>query len=516
MAISALFPVYMAAMLDSIGSYMMTPLLPLLVISMNGTAAQSGLIFSLYNLMSCLGTPILGAVGDRIGRGKVLLFALAMTGFALLGFGYSWNLAQLAAFRVVHGFFAGTVSVCQAIVADFTSKEERPGKLALVMACFGTGLVIGPAVASLVIMAFGHGSYGMHVLCSIAASLTFGNFFVGLFTVRKLVNKADDDSTKESTEISAESNAVSLRDVFMTREFGILFLMIFFANVALGMWQGSISLFYTDVFGSGPSQVSLVCCLAGLGMMFFQGLLTKPAVKLLGRHKCIVMGSCLRAGCLVFLTLEATPLRELLSPVRPLIKWFLPLLHAGAGAFIDPCTLSMVSDRAPPASSGLVLGAFQATGLLGQFVGPLLGGILYCFHIWYMPMTAAACVAMLIPLVPLLPKQPDGAVPAVGGTVRVLSSGRIGQVLCHDPTDPSLTYKVQFGDGQMPEVDWYSACSVVGLAAVDSEKSLDKPLLADCGKDEVGDHPRTTSKESVASVVLKRMASKDIDFVGHV
>lgn len=48
----------------------------------------------------------------------------------------------------------------------------------------------------------------------------------------------------------------------------------------------------------------------------------------------------------------------------------------------------------------------------------------------------------------------------VGSRVLVLATGRVGDVVMHDPADASLTYKVKFTDGEDPETDWCSAHAV--------------------------------------------------------
>eukprot|EP00929_Paragymnodinium_shiwhaense_P119460 TRINITY_DN91364_c0_g1_i1.p1 TRINITY_DN91364_c0_g1~~TRINITY_DN91364_c0_g1_i1.p1 ORF type:complete len:410 (+),score=105.99 TRINITY_DN91364_c0_g1_i1:53-1282(+) len=52
----------------------------------------------------------------------------------------------------------------------------------------------------------------------------------------------------------------------------------------------------------------------------------------------------------------------------------------------------------------------------------------------------------------------------VGSNVLVRSSGRVGEVVMHDPDDLMLTYKVKFSDGLQPETDWCAAGSVDAAA----------------------------------------------------
>jgi len=48
----------------------------------------------------------------------------------------------------------------------------------------------------------------------------------------------------------------------------------------------------------------------------------------------------------------------------------------------------------------------------------------------------------------------------LGSRVSVMATGRIGEVVMHDPTDLELTFKVKFSDGQQPDTDWCSATAV--------------------------------------------------------
>lgn len=91
----------------------------------------------------------------------------------LLACGLAGSIRQLLLFRAAHGFFAGTVSICQAIVADVAPAEERVGKMALIMAAYGVGVVLGPGLAGL-IAPFGvpgASDDASHRACSIAPNM---------------------------------------------------------------------------------------------------------------------------------------------------------------------------------------------------------------------------------------------------------------------------------------------------------------------------------------------------------
>jgi len=60
---------------------------------------------------------------------------------------------------------------------------------------------------------------------------------------------------------------------------------------------------------------------------------------------------------------------------------------------------------------------------------------------------------------------------------RLRGSGRIGVVLCHDPDDALLSYKLEFSDGKEPQIDWYAASQVEQLSPAE-EAIAPAPLSA--------------------------------------
>jgi len=61
---------------------------------------------------------------------------------------------------------------------------------------------------------------------------------------------------------------------------------------------------------------------------------------------------------------------------------------------------------------------------------------------------------------------------------RHVPSNRIGVVLCHDPSDSALSYKLQFDDGKQPAVDWYPESQVEKLHEADGSQAVPEKLSA--------------------------------------
>lgn len=64
----------------------------------------------------------------------------------------------------------------------------------------------------------------------------------------------------------------------------------------------------------------------------------------------------------------------------------------------------------------------------------------------------------------LLPHEKMASVfspgPTVGDTVCVAGADRVGEILLHDPSDSTLTYKIRFNDGAAPAADWFARGAV--------------------------------------------------------
>lgn len=163
---------------------MVLPLLPFIARSMNGSSLAVGLLQSLYSLMQVFGTLALGMLADTWGKRRILLLSLFSSSVFLLACGLAVSLPQLLLFRAGHGFFAGTVSICQAIVADVTPPEDRVGKMALIMAAYGVGVVLGPGLAGLI------APWGVFPVCAMASACTFSNFCIGIVQIPEIAREA--------------------------------------------------------------------------------------------------------------------------------------------------------------------------------------------------------------------------------------------------------------------------------------------------------------------------------------
>jgi len=336
---------------------------------MHGSAFEVGLMQAIYSLMQVFGSLILGALADVVGKRKVLLLSLFCSTISLIAFGLAENLFQLILFRGSNGFFAGTVSVCQAIVADVTTIEDRAGKMALIMAAYGVGVVVGPALAGFL------ACYGFTAVCFVAACCTFGNFAFAMWQLPEIKPEAEscDVSKKQLAEIGEEEMTTSsqmreiIRLMIVDPIIGPIFMINLLSNVGMGAFLGVTALLAHDIYSIDAAGVGRIYCAAGVAMVFFQGVVTKPVSEAIGEYYSVAVGAALRGASFALCA----------GWVADWVPWIGSIMVVASGALIDPCTASVVSKNTKENCSGVALGAFSALASLGSFLGPLASGWLY-------------------------------------------------------------------------------------------------------------------------------------------
>ena len=142
------FPGVMVAMfLAAADQTILASALPTIGSSLNGFADISWVVVS-YLLAATIAAPLYGHLGDRFGRRRMLLGALAIFSIASLGCAFAPTLLTLIVARAVQGLGGGgLMTLAQALIGEHVSPRERgrfSGYFATVFALASTsGPVLG-------------------------------------------------------------------------------------------------------------------------------------------------------------------------------------------------------------------------------------------------------------------------------------------------------------------------------------------------------------------------------------
>jgi len=385
-----MYTLLLAVWLDCMGSMMVQPLIPFLALQFGADPSQIGFMQSFFSLMQVFGTFTMGRLADKYGESLVLRGCLLSSTLSLAAFGLSQNFTQLLIFRGLSGFFAGTLSVCQSMLAGMSeTHEERVNAMSKMGVVQGAGFCLGPGIGGLLSV------YGFPFVAFSASGLTLLNFILASFTLPK-------DEPQVSIETGGKGGKASgsqgLLDILKSHPSLItIYAAMFLQNFAFSDMTSIMPLLFKDLYGYDGKRMGNVLFVAGMCMIVMQQLITNSAVKHLGEKSCLMIGCAARsvAGYV------------LVCFVASWIPRVIPALNASGGALINPCLLSLAAACAPSNARGTIMGALQSSGSLGMFFGPTTGGVLYGKKEWWPFMLSAnsnACVILLVFL--FLPKEP--------------------------------------------------------------------------------------------------------------
>jgi DHA2 family multidrug resistance protein-like MFS transporter len=124
------------------------------------SSAQLLWITDIYGFMLAGFLITMGALGDRIGRKRLLLIGASIFGVASVLAAFSNSAEMLIATRAVLGIAAATLmpSTLALINSMFRNPAQRTMAIAIWMSCFMAGMAIGPLLGGVMLEAFWWGS----------------------------------------------------------------------------------------------------------------------------------------------------------------------------------------------------------------------------------------------------------------------------------------------------------------------------------------------------------------------
>jgi DHA2 family multidrug resistance protein-like MFS transporter len=122
--------------------------LPKLVADLDPSATQQLWITDIYGFLIAGALILMGSLGDRIGRRKVLVIGGAAFGAASLLAALSQSPEQLIAARAIQGLAGATLvpSTMSLVFAMFPDERKRTAALGVIMSCFVGGAAAGPLI----------------------------------------------------------------------------------------------------------------------------------------------------------------------------------------------------------------------------------------------------------------------------------------------------------------------------------------------------------------------------------
>jgi DHA2 family multidrug resistance protein len=135
--------VMLATVMQAVDTTIANVALPHMQGSLGAAQDQISWVLTSYLVATAICTPLVGFLGTRLGRRRVLLWSVA--GFTAMSVlcGAATSLEQIVLFRLLQGAFgASLVPLSQAVLLDSYPPERHGAAMAL----WGVGVMVGPII----------------------------------------------------------------------------------------------------------------------------------------------------------------------------------------------------------------------------------------------------------------------------------------------------------------------------------------------------------------------------------
>ena len=351
-----IFVIFTTVVLDSMGIGIIIPVMPALFAEVTGSekisdiAIWGGLLASTFALMQFIFGPILGALSDRYGRKPILLLALFVMAAYYLLMGFAQTLWLLFLGRLIGGITAATHATANAYMADISSPEEKAARFGMLGAGFGLGFVLGPLIGGLL------GEWGPRAPFFAAAMLAAANGVLCYFVLKESLK------TKNRREFMwYRANPIGA--ILDLRKFeGIYSLLLVFLLFTIGtsIYAAIWPFFTVERFSWSPGLIGISLTIYGVCFAIVQGVLVRPAIKIWGEKKTIIVGFCFEFSAMVtFAFLTDGKILIILIPL------------ASLGVLAQPAIQAILSKSVGDDRQGAIQGVASSLNAIAMVITPI-------------------------------------------------------------------------------------------------------------------------------------------------
>jgi MFS family permease len=322
-----------------------------------------------------------GFISDLYGRRKIIILSILLAISPPLLYTFSSNWEQLIIWGMVYSIaFALFMPSRMAIVADYTTTENRMKIYSIMNLAFPLGSIIGPTIGG-----FLEDTHGWNMIFYVATVL-----YLFCLVPSLVLSKPPKSTFGDEKRSYSEGSKVDLR-------FLRPLLPFFFLNLFTGLGVGAVSpitpIYLMDKFKVSTAEIGLFISV-GFGLTT---ILTQIPAGILadkfGRKKFIAL-------CFVLMPL----LFILWTEINNLILLLLVQMGInGLWSMTWPASISLLMEHTPRNRRGLSSGLTQTGVMLGFTIGPFIGGYLWETLGRTFPYYASALFLILcIPVIPFI------------------------------------------------------------------------------------------------------------------
>ncbi len=359
-----MFTILMIVFVQMFGTSMVHPILPLYAQSaFNMNAEVITLLLTAFFAAQFVAGPFIGRLSDKRGRLPILIISQMGTVIAFLMIGFAQSAAVLFLARTLDGITGGNIVVAQAYMTDIVPEERRTVALGYVMAAFGLGFAVGPAVGGILASAF-----GPRIPFFFAAAAAAATVILTHFTLEESLSHEDRQRNRKRDAARLNPSAL-MKNVPLVSVLSVSF----FARFGMGLLIATLALFAEEVLFSGQSLssvslgVGVMLMMVGIGQIMTQVILLPAALNYFSDTSIVLIGAAARALSMFLLALAVEPLFGTASVV---------IFAVGSGLLLPPLQ-SLLTKTVRAELRGAILGIYQSVMSLAVILGTAIAGLLF-------------------------------------------------------------------------------------------------------------------------------------------
>jgi MFS family permease len=347
-----------ASFIDNLGGALLFPFFTLYVTAKFGVGMTTvGLLFALFSLASVVGSTVGGALTDRLGRKKMLIFGLLASASTVLVMGLADTIALFAVGAVLAGLFANTGQPAQqAMVADLLPKHQRTEGYGIQRVIQNLAVIFGPVIGGFMAAI----SYLLlFVTDAIASTITATIVFFKLPETKP--EATEDEGERESMAQTFRGYSVPLKDL----PFQAFLLASALATIVYMQMHTTLAVYLRDLYDVPPQGYAALLSMNALIVVLLQF----PTTRSIKRFSPMLM---MAAGTLLYAIGFG-----LFGVASGYVMFIIAMLIITTGEMlVVPVSQALVASMSPEAMRGRYMAMYDFSWVIPMAVGPLLAGLI--------------------------------------------------------------------------------------------------------------------------------------------
>ena len=360
--------VVLVSFIDRIGGTLLFPFFSLYITQKFGVGmTQAGIILGMFSAFGLIGSMVGGALTDKFGRRRLILFGLVFSALSTLTLGLVNTLAMLYPLVVVIGLLSNIAGPAHdAMIADLLPENKRSEGFGILRVVGNLAWIIGPTIGGVVAA---RSFFMLFVIDSVLSCIVAVIFY-------KLIPETKPAAPAEKSHESVWQTVAGYRHVL--RDFAFMAFLVA-SMLMLAVYQqmyNTLPVYLRDTHGFTPSAYGFFLTTSAITVVLFQFWVTR-IIKARPPFLMMALGTVFYAigfGMIGFIS--AYLLFLLVSVVITIGEMI-----------IMPTSQALAANFAPVEMRGRYMAVFGLSWAIPSMIGPGAGGwILDNFNpnlLWY-------------------------------------------------------------------------------------------------------------------------------------